>query len=83
MTITKVFCDHCGKVLDNSHDYVDIKIEANHKTHDVDLCDKCFEKLDYVIKEFCGNQKVIEANKCTKSNDYLNGVYSRDVKTNG
>jgi hypothetical protein len=83
MTITKVYCDHCGKILDNMSDYIDLSFEVCHKSHNVDLCTECFEKLDYVIKEFCGNQKAIEANKCTQSNDYLNGVYSRDVKTNG
>lgn len=53
MTITKVYCDHCGKVLDNMCDYIGLHIEICHKAHDVDLCTDCFEKLDKTIKEFC------------------------------
>lgn len=88
MKISKVFCDHCGNVLDEAYDYVDLKIEANHKTHDVDLCSDCFEKLNNVIGKFCSNQKTIGANKCNtnrtiKGNEYLNGIYSKDVKLNG
>lgn len=53
MTITKVYCDHCGKVLDEKSDYVDLRIEMCHKAHNVDLCTKCFEKLVDTVKEFC------------------------------
>lgn len=83
MKVSKVFCDHCGMVLDEMHDYVDLHIEICHKEHNVDLCDECFEKLDKIIKGFCGNQKKIEANKCDKSKCYLNGTYSKDVRCNG
>ena len=83
MTIAKVFCDHCGMVLDGIGDYADLQIEICHKKHDVDLCANCFEKLDYKIKEFCGHQKAIEANKYDKGEQYLNRTYSKDVKING
>lgn len=64
-------------------DYIDLSFEVCHKSHNVDLCTECFEKLNERIKEFCGTQKTIEANNCTTGNEYLNGVYSKDVKTNG
>jgi hypothetical protein len=53
MKITKVYCDHCGKILDNMSDYIDLEFEVCHKSHKVDLCTECFEKLDERIKEFC------------------------------
>ena len=82
MKIAKTFCDHCGMVMDEAYDYVDLKIEVNHKTHDVDLCSDCFEQLNNVIGEFCSNQKSIKANNCTANktttgNEYLNGIYSK------
>lgn len=83
MRISKAFCDHCGKSLDESYDCKDLRIEVNHKVHNVDLCNDCFEKLNFVIAKFCSSQKTIEANKCTKGNSYLNAVYSRDVKIDG
>jgi hypothetical protein len=52
MTITKVYCDHCGKILDNMSDYIDLKFDVCHKMHNVDLCVNCFEKLDEKIRSF-------------------------------
>lgn len=53
MTETKIYCDHCGKVLDRMIDFCDITIEANHKYQDVDLCVDCFENLWEQISEYC------------------------------
>lgn len=83
MEITKIFCDHCGKVVDESYDYKDLSIEVNHKVHNGDLCKDCFEKLNLEIGKFFSSQKTIEANECIKGNSYLNAIYSRDVKING
>ncbi len=53
MTITKTYCDHCGKKLDEMSDYTGLGFKVCHKEHKVDLCEDCFEKLDKTIKEFC------------------------------
>ena len=52
MIETKIYCDHCRKVLDTMTDYTDITIELAHKTINADLCTDCFEKLDDIINEF-------------------------------
>ena len=53
MTEIKVYCDHCGKVLDCMSDYTDITIEAAHKMVNADLCTGCFELLTDKINKFC------------------------------
>ena len=53
MRITKIYCDHCGKTLCENSNYTDLNIRMNHKTHNVDLCTECFEKLDEKIRGFC------------------------------
>jgi hypothetical protein len=53
MTERKVYCDHCGKVLDAMSDYTDITIEASHKMVNADLCTDCFERLCEQIHNFC------------------------------
>ena len=53
MTITKTYCDHCGKVLDNIVDYIDLDIDICCSTHTVDLCKDCLIKLDEKLAEFC------------------------------
>lgn len=53
MTIIKTYCDHCGKTLDSMADYNDVEIEAAHNHIRTDLCTKCFEKLNDVIRNFC------------------------------
>ena len=52
MTITKVYCDHCGKILDPMHDYLDNEMEIFH-TFRADLCNKCIDTLEKKVKEFC------------------------------
>lgn len=43
MTEIKIYCDHCGKVLDTMSDYINVEIEAAHKRKFTDLCAECFE----------------------------------------
>ena len=52
MTEIKIYCDHCGKVLDNKNDFPKIYItyEADET---VDLCKKCYFDLVSYISEFC------------------------------
>jgi methionyl-tRNA synthetase len=53
MTITKVYCDHCGKVLDPMHDYIKHEMDIKFNTIRVDLCEKCVDTLEKEVKEFC------------------------------
>lgn len=48
-------CDHCGKKLDEMHDYVDYDI--NNFTQ-VDLCADCLRELENNIKQFLHREKV-------------------------
>ena len=52
MKITKVYCDHCGKILDDMSDYIELRFEISHICHIVDLCAKCLEKLNEKIDDF-------------------------------
>lgn len=51
MTQTKIYCDHCGKELDEMHDYPDIKIDTLDEFLKCDLCKACYEELGELI---CG-----------------------------
>ena len=46
--MTKIFCDHCGKELDELHDYTDYEIEFEG---DIYLCDLCTECKEAICKE--------------------------------
>ena len=52
MRETKIFCDHCGKVLDKRHDYVETDIEVK-SFFKCDLCVDCIEELDKSVAKFC------------------------------
>jgi hypothetical protein len=58
ITETKIYCDHCGKVLDEISDYVDLTISAAHKRKCTDLCTDCFEKMFVVLRVFCDKKEV-------------------------
>lgn len=51
MRETKIYCDHCGKVLDQMHDYVDTEIEVKSFFR-CDLCADCIEELDRAVVKF-------------------------------
>ena len=55
MKETKIYCDHCGKVLDEMKDYVDTEIEAR-AWFKVDLCSACIGELENFVFEFCGKR---------------------------
>ena len=56
--MTKVMCDHCGKVLDHLNDYYDFELELINGFRSVDLCKDCMnkleEKLDNLVDSFFG-----------------------------
>lgn len=37
MTVTKTYCDHCGKEMDNMHGFVDETIEIGIQNIECDL----------------------------------------------
>lgn len=53
MRETKIYCDHCGKVLDEMHDYVDIDLDIGRDYVKTDLCAECLNKLLKITKHFC------------------------------
>ena len=55
MRDTRIYCDHCGKVLDEMKDYVDTQIEVRH-FFQADLCAKCIDEIDRIVLEFCGKK---------------------------
>lgn len=55
MRETKIYCDHCGKVLDEMTDYVDAEIDT-HIWFKTDLCAECINELDRIVLEFCGKK---------------------------
>ncbi len=52
MIVTKAYCDHCGKVLDEMHDYVDTEITVKDWWK-ADLCNTCIKELNKIAKDFC------------------------------
>ena len=56
MKKTVFYCDHCGKEIDEMHDYTDQEIGLfGYET--ADLCTECMEELDRNIKKFCGKEQ--------------------------
>lgn len=53
MTKTKIYCDHCGKELDEMHDYVDEEIDMGISWLRTDLCTECMEELKQIVYDFC------------------------------
>lgn len=55
MRETKIYCDHCGKVLDEMKDYPDTEIDviAWFRT---DLCASCAKEISNTVLKFCGKE---------------------------
>ena len=56
MTIVKTYCDHCGKELDNTSDYISAEIEIAYVEINADLCCGCLGDLVEAAKAFCTQQ---------------------------
>lgn len=52
MRETKVYCDHCGKELNEMFDYCDTEIEAK-SWFKSDLCKGCMDELEQIVLAFC------------------------------
>lgn len=50
-------CDHCGKELDEMHDYTEILIDDFLKFVDADLCYECFHELNDIVFRYI-NKKI-------------------------
>lgn len=58
MTVMKMYCDHCGKELNDMTDYTCVDIEVGYTEIETDLCKSCYEQLVKVVKDFCQAEKV-------------------------
>ena len=51
--MTKVCCDHCGKLIDSKKDwYVGVELNTLKNFYNIDLCEECADKLESIIKDF-------------------------------
>ena len=51
MTEIKIYCDHCGKELNEMHDYVEQEVGIVDYLM-ADLCHKCMNDLESKIRNF-------------------------------
>ena len=56
MTQIKIYCDHCGKELDEMHDYPDTELNTIDKFLKCDLCKDCYEELSKNIHKFINKE---------------------------
>ena len=52
MKETKIYCDHCGHVIDEMKDFADIEDFRFIGIPKTDLCNDCFVVLERLIKEY-------------------------------
>lgn len=57
MRKTTIYCDHCGKILDEMHDWVDTEIYVDSFNCKADLCKECLTVLWARTKHFLSNGK--------------------------
>ena len=55
MRKSTIHCDHCGKELDEMHDWVDTNIEIGSYTGKADLCKGCLDTLCAMSNHFLSN----------------------------
>lgn len=56
MTQTKTYCDHCGKELDEMHDYPLTEFDTIDEFVRCDLCKDCYEELSKLIRWFVNKE---------------------------
>jgi hypothetical protein len=52
MKENKIYCDHCGKVLNEMTDYTDTEIYAG-SWFKCDLCAECMDELEKIVLAYC------------------------------
>lgn len=57
MKKTVFTCDHCGKEIDEMHDFAEMKIEDFIDYMETDLCNKCFHELNDMVTQYIGKNK--------------------------
>lgn len=60
MTKTKVYCDHCGKEIDEIVDWVGDEIMIANERIVRDLCSDCAGDLVKLVEDFCNNSTVMK-----------------------
>lgn len=56
MRKTVFTCDHCGKELDEMHDYTEIEIRDFADYIEIDLCAKCYDELNNIVLQYCNKE---------------------------
>lgn len=56
MKQTKIFCDHCGKEIDEMVDYVGAEIIVPYCSAEVDLCADCRKELSHYVLSFINQE---------------------------
>ena len=51
-------CEHCGKRLDEMHDYVDWEVSLKTRFLSVDICCDCMEELENLVLGFVKRRAV-------------------------
>lgn len=62
MRKTRVYCDHCGKELNEMHDYIEQDV-GFYEDNMVDLCADCFSGLDKIIKAYCSKEAMSDVRR--------------------
>lgn len=52
-------CDHCGKEMDDMHDYSEMKTDNFIDWIEADLCSQCFHELNDIVLQYCNKKKDI------------------------
>ena len=55
MRETKIYCDHCGKVLDPMKDFDDQEFDVI-SWFKADLCISCADELNIIVLKYCGKE---------------------------
>lgn len=50
-------CDHCGKELNQMHDFTETNLDDFDFYATVDLCEKCYGEISKTVYEFCNCDK--------------------------
>lgn len=56
MKKTTFTCDHCGKELNEMHDYTEMQIDDFIDNIETDLCMECYEKLNGIILKYINKE---------------------------
>ncbi len=57
MRKTVFTCDHCGKELDEMHDYTEIAVDDFADYVETDLCEECYNELGNIILQYINKEK--------------------------